>query len=365
MDTPAGAPIIPAMQPLATYLEPYLEALERRVKPRPVRPSTVKTYKSDLSQFCAWLDDRRPTDQLLNDYRAHLQKTKRPRSIKRAFCAMASLFDWLKAEHRLKLPRAREVWTPPFDEPLLDLASDEDVAALFQAAATMEDYSLPDRLVRGRALVMISLAADCGMRPGDILALNVGDVKATSQPPHVLVRDGKGGKSRWVPLNSRALRHVRQYLEIRKEWCDQQPARRGNLALFAVDRRRRVDEDSKSRLWHRLLHRAGLDGRRIRLHELRHWFITTSQGAPDVTSTDVAAIVGHAKVETTEGYTHPKLRRMMAAAEWVCQPPPAPLPPPEPLPLPPPPAPAPPARPALPTGDGRRLRRHPARGRAR
>lgn len=311
---------------VTAYVDAYLTGLESRVKPRPFSPLTISAYRSDLRRFAQWLGDRRVSDTALNAYREHLQRDRRPRTIRRAFTAIAQFLAWAR-EQGESVPNGRGVWLPPLDEPLRDVPSDDDVSALFRAAAGMEGYSRQQRFERARALAVLSLAADCGLRRGEILALDRADVELAATPARLQVRAGKGGRARWVPLNTRAREHLAHYLSVWREWAEWVPARQANPALFALRVGGRMDDRHVDQLRHRLLHAAGLEMRRLHLHSLRHWFISRALAVSGVNLKDVMEIVGHSNAETTLRYTHARLQSMILAVEGVC---PLPVPAPEP-----------------------------------
>lgn len=308
----------------------YLAWAQTRVDPRPISRSSYVAYRSKLRQFATWVGDSdRPISiELLREYIDYLENERpardgnagqRPRTIK---CAVLPLLGWLEWRGErwpeLRLPLVKKLRLPALDEAQREVPSDEDIAAMFTAAETMDDFTRQNRFERARAVLIVSLSVDAGLRRCEILGLDLNDIHQDSAGWWVQIREGKGQKKRAVPLNRRCRRCVEEYLRVRQEWCDHTPARHQNRALFAVDRSRRFNEESMLRLRHHLLHRAGLANRALHWHSNRHYFISTSLEAPGATVADVAALAGHSSTRTTEAYLHARDKGMRRAVEAVC-----------------------------------------------
>jgi integrase len=180
---------------------------------------------------------------------------------------------------------------PP--EPL----TQEEVEALMDAARGSGPLA-----VRNRALV--ALLWRTGLRVGEALALRPADVDERAGT--VLVRAGKGGKSRLAVIDGRALGHVRAWMEVRK--C---VGINGRAPLFCSvadgasgrgirQRGRALDTSYVRRLLPRLAERAGIE-KRVHPHGLRHSHATelVSAGVP---LHIIAGQLGHASVATTDAY---------------------------------------------------------------
>ena len=143
------------------------------------------------------------------------------------------------------------------------LYSDDDVAALMAAAATLRT---PHRVATYRTL--IGLLAVTGMRIGEAIALDRGDFDAAAAL--LTIRQGKFGKSRQLPLQRSTADALRDYLG--------RPDRpRGSaLALLVSTRGTRLLYTNAQCTFQQLVRHAGLRPRslacRPRLHDLRHSF---------------------------------------------------------------------------------------------
>ncbi len=145
------------------------------------------------------------------------------------------------------------------------LYSEQEIAALLSATATL---STPHRTATYRTL--IGLLAVTGMRVGEAIALDRGDFDGTNGL--LLVREGKFGKSRELPLHPSTVDAIHRYLRRRDR-----PHSAANMrALLLSTAGTRLLYCNVQWTFGRLVRHAGLKPRtpacRPRLHDLRHGF---------------------------------------------------------------------------------------------
>lgn len=155
---------------------------------------------------------------------------------------------------------------------------------------------------RNRAIIGVMWA--CGLRRGEVLRLNVTDLNPDARRLRV---DGKGNVGRMMPITTRAVEQVQDYLATRSaSGHDLSPAtplfvttgdnpgrlQPGHIvALFRAINRRLDQVHGRGR--HRMCH--------IHPHLLRHSFAAALlRGGADVRH--VQALLGHAEPETTARY---------------------------------------------------------------
>jgi integrase len=130
--------------------------------------------------------------------------------------------------------------------------------------------SLRTPLRRATFATLIGLLAVTGMRVGEAIALDRGDVDLTAGV--LLVRWGKFGKSRELTLHSKTVDALRRYRRLR----DRPAPVTGTPAWFVSTSGTRLIYCNVHTAFHRLVHQAGLTPRsgscRPRLHDLRHSF---------------------------------------------------------------------------------------------
>jgi integrase/recombinase XerD len=152
------------------------------------------------------------------------------------------------------------------------LYSDRDIVRLMDAAWKLRLF---DDFRPVTIHTLIGLLASTGLRIGEALALKVEDVKLSADPPHLLVHEGKFGKSRNVVLHPSTAKQLRKYLIARSK------ALRGHQAeaFFTNRRGKYLRYHSQRMMFLRLLKRAGIRGapgeRGPSLHSFRHTFAVT------------------------------------------------------------------------------------------
>ena len=146
-------------------------------------------------------------------------------------------------------------------------------------------------LVNKKHRAMLSLIYACGLRCGELLAL---------QPAHLhvgngflLVRQGKGRKDRVVPLSERVMGLIQEYIEEYK------PER---YIFEGQTRGEPYDARSLQQVLKQAVAKAGIQ-KPVSLHWLRHSYAThLLEGGTDLRY--IQELLGHGSSRTTEIYTH-------------------------------------------------------------
>jgi integrase/recombinase XerD len=179
--------------------------------------------------------------------------------------------------------------------------STEEISALVHAAGTI---TAPLSAAGMQALV--SLIAATGLRLGEALALDRGDVSTADA---TLTVNGKNGSQRLVPLHPTTVTMLAAYAARRDSLCPS-PA---SPAFFITRTGRRPVQGWAQDAFARLLIQAGIGQppgrRRPRIHDLRHTFAVTTLTRWYQDGTDVRAqmpvlstYLGHSSAESTYWY---------------------------------------------------------------
>ncbi|HLH76807.1 MAG TPA: tyrosine recombinase XerC [Candidatus Binataceae bacterium] len=265
-------------------------------------PNTVVAYRRDLTAFCRFLADSRQTghapapDQITLDdvrrYLGHVMEHHSRATASRHLAAIRSFFRYREVALQTSNP-TRGLRTPRREQRLPAVLPERDIPTLIgTVAATDEAAAWRDRAI-------IELLYSCGLRVGELVALDWGDVDYDLQLVHV--RQAKGGKERLVPVGEVALRALDQ-------WHPHQPAALATGAIFTNQRGGRLSRRAVELIVHQRLQASGL-GTPATPHTLRHSFAThlLDHGA------DLRAIqemLGHASLATTQRYTHVSVQRL-------------------------------------------------------
>ena len=89
----------------------------------------------------------------------------------------------------------------------------------------------------------------------------------------------------------------------------------GGNALFLSSRRTRISNQMVQTLVYKYLKAAGLDGRGLSVHKLRHTAATLMYNEGNVDVLTLKDILGHEQLTTTQIYTHLSDKRLEEAAE--------------------------------------------------
>jgi integrase len=125
-------------------------------------------------------------------------------------------------------------------------------------------------------VTLIGLLSAAGLRPGEALALDVGDVDL--QSGILAIRESKFGKSRFVPVEDSTRAALARYAKQRNELC----SRRATEAFLVSERGKRLHGSAARRTFARMSCVIGLrtptgcrrTGRGPRLQDFRHSFAT-------------------------------------------------------------------------------------------
>jgi integrase/recombinase XerD len=277
----------------AQFME-YL-ATERRYSEH-----TLSAYESDLGQFSEGVA-KDPLSASTDDIRKFilgcLEAGCSPKTARRKLSAIKHLFQFAHGEGRIDHDPSRHIRAPKaFDKIIRPItrAEVEDILASL-------DTKLPLHL-RDRALVYVAYGS--GLRVSEIVNLKIVDVHF--QQSIAKVRQGKGQKDRFVPLNQLEMDAISLYLEKARPRLAREP---DNGLLFIGHY---GDILTRQRLWQILTRiSARIVGRVISPHKYRHAFVTdTINGGAG--SRVVQKMVGHVSVKTTMDYMHSDLEHLRA-----------------------------------------------------
>ena len=170
-----------------------------------------------------------------------------------------------------------------------------------------------DSLTFERDYCILTLFLNCGMRLSELVGIDLSDIADDLSKLQVT---GKGNKMRVVYLNSACKSALYDYLTVRQSRATQhgQPIIDKN-ALFLSSRRTRISNQMVQTLVYKYLKAAGLDGRGLSVHKLRHTAATLMYNEGNVDVLTLKDILGHEQLTTTQIYTHLSDKRLEEAAE--------------------------------------------------
>ena len=285
----------------AAVFDGYAAALEHA----PLDADTRRAYGSRVRSYLAWLDsacitgpdplaDAHGRDFAGRDYRTYL-KTIARRAASTVNAHLTAL-DHFYEHLGLGAVRVQRDQLPRRAPRALDAREQKRYLRAVEARPLSRDRAM------GRLLFY------SGVRVDELVSLDEDDVPLSARKGKVIVREGKGGDSREVPLVDQVARaSVAEWKKERATWrgADENPA------LFLNRRGGRLSARAVDQLLDALAADADLvddDGNAAAsAHTIRHTFGTNllRNGADIVT---VAELMGHRRLDTTRLYTLPTER---------------------------------------------------------
>ncbi|MDD6620978.1 MAG: tyrosine recombinase XerC [Eubacteriales bacterium] len=154
--------------------------------------------------------------------------------------------------------------------------------------------SVIDGKYKERDYAIITLFLNCGMRLSELVSINYTDIKSDG----TIIITGKGNKERKVYLNTACLQALADYRKVRPNDGVK------DRALFLSSRNQRISKRSVQQIVEKYLEKAGLGGRGLSVHKLRHTAATLMYQHGNADLLLLKEILGHENLGTTEIYTH-------------------------------------------------------------
>jgi site-specific recombinase XerD len=281
-----------------------LQLFDADLRRRGAAEKTRRAYGFDLADVEAWalpleLGPEDLTTRHLRRYAAALsQREVAPSTVARRLVALRSFFRCLREHGRVAQNPADLVPGPKRGQYLPTVLRPDELARLLDRIPATTPLELRDR-----ALFEVAYAS--GLRAEELVTLDLDSVRYDSEELRV---EGKGGKTRMVPVGEVALAAITRWLQRGRPALS---AGDGEQALFLSKSGRRLstsDVRRRLRVWTRKVGVAG----NVSPHALRHSFAThLLEGGADLRS--IQEMLGHSSISTTQIYTRVDSARLRAA----------------------------------------------------
>jgi site-specific recombinase XerD len=299
----------PAADTTASAWAVALDVFERDLTRRAVAEKTRLAYAGDAKDFATWAGERgiepRHADvRTLRRYAAGLaERGIAPATIARRLAALRGLFrTQMEAGARRDNP-AELLSSPKRPQRLPHVLKPGEVAALLESIPAATPLELRDR-------ALFELAYACGLRAEELVSL---DREALDFDAETVRVEGKGGKTRLVPVGEHARQALERYLARgRPLLAAEAGPRETDAALFLSKSGRRLStSDVRRRLigWARRAVYRSPALADAHPHALRHSFAThLLDGGADLRA--IQELLGHATISTTQVYTRVESARL-------------------------------------------------------
>jgi site-specific recombinase XerD len=299
-----SAPAMPTIDWIAA-----LEALDADLVRRAVAPKTRRAYAIDCGQLAEWAGALEPAKIGIRDLRRYLavlsERHAAPATLARKLAAIRALLRvQVQLGARADNP-ADLLASPKRPQRLPRVLKPDEVAALLDRIPADDVLALRDR-------AMFELTYACGLRAEELVQLDVTSLDFDGESARV---EGKGGKTRLVPVGEPALRALERYLARGRSALAARGSDQSESALFLSKAGRRLStSDVRRRLrgWARLASGFAPGLADTHPHALRHSFAThLLEGGADLRA--IQELLGHATISTTQVYTRIQSARLQSA----------------------------------------------------
>lgn len=284
------------------FLE-WLEAIQ-------FSPKTRVNYARDVRLFLEWLSENTDvagvaevTPQHLQQYQIALYQqaqSEEDGEVKRLavgtqaakLAAVKKFCEWLLSEQQIAHNPAGMLQSPRRPRMLpRDVLTQEEARTLIESTPTRKPRDIRDR-------ALIETLYSTGLRRAELIELQIYDLDLAAST--LRIEQGKGHRTRIVPLTSSAMAALKLYLdEARSLW-----AKAANQTHLFVSTRSGgpLDDADIVRIVQKAARRAGL-AKHVTPHTLRHSCAThLLQGQADIRQ--IQKLLGHRRLSSTEIYTH-------------------------------------------------------------
>jgi site-specific recombinase XerD len=278
-----------------SYLDMFLKDMKAE---RGLSDLTISAYRSDLLSFLDLVPFPYFTAESIRTFSAELHRRGLSRaSLSRKLSAVQTFLNYLLREGVLTDSPESWIVYPKAEHKLPKSISEPVVEALVESPQENSRTGLRDRAI-------FELLYGCGLRVSECVGLKMSHLFLEEGWVEV---EGKGNRSRRIPLGQKANEALRLYLtQLRPKL--ERPSRLSAFVFLNC----RGDGLTRQRVFVLVKTYARLMGVSVAPHALRHSF-ATHLVEHEVDLRHVQALLGHASIATTQIYTHTSLSRLKAA----------------------------------------------------
>jgi len=289
---------------------PYLRAFLEWGNVKGLSQDTQRRRQAALRRFIHWCDERdvkSPTDvtkPILERYQRHLyyyRKANGQPLTHGSQCGMLTplkaFFKWLTRENHILYNPASELELPRKLRRLpKTILSVDELETIFNQADIKTEEGIRDRAI-------MELFYSTGMRRMELVKLTIYDLDPRRRL--VMIREGKYGNDRFIPVGERALRWLEQYQN------DVRPALvigQDDGTLFLTDKGEAFRRGALAGRVKRYIKQAGIEVQGS-CHLFRHAMATHMlENGADVRY--IQAMLGHENLNTTQLYTRVSIKKL-------------------------------------------------------
>lgn len=240
---------------------------------RKLRPETLRGYTQTFTTFCKILpgitaDGLTPSVitqflKMLNERKRIVGHTVkigiRKSTVATYWSKLNNFFEWLKIRKYInENPFSLMAYPAPVYEDKKFLRKDE----IERIIAAIYIHYNGNQLLLKRNLVIIHILLFCGLRREELLLLKIRDIDIEGKVLTIRAENSKIPRTRYIPLHSQVVRHLKYYLPIRKHLTTP-------YLIVSNNRDDRFSHDGMKHLVRTLNNHSQV---RFHMHQFRHTF---------------------------------------------------------------------------------------------
>ena len=273
----------------------YLKIVKR------VSEHTVKNYQRDLKHLAAYCIEQQidhwaalTSADVLKHVAARHRVGLSSKSLQRELSAIRSFYLFLMKTGLADNNPAQHVKAPKQARKLPVTLDVDQVSGLLDAGASS--------MLEIRDLAMFELFYSSGLRLNELSSLNLVDIDLADK--QLTVISGKGGKSRLLPIGTKAITALQQWFSVRPS------VETTENAVFTSAKGKRIGNRSIQLRLKQWCVKKGIP-ESVHPHMLRHSFATHMlESSQDLRA--VQELLGHENISTTQIYTHLDFQHLAA-----------------------------------------------------
>jgi integrase/recombinase XerD len=266
---------------------------------RSLSKNSIEAYLRDVDKLFQFLEiegiDVQPEKVGQNDIEEFLKSISElglnARSQARILSGLKAFYKYLLMEDLIEVSPTELLESPKIGRKLPEVLSIEEINEIINAI----DLSKPEG---ERNKAMLETLYSCGLRVTELINLKLSNLLLDEGFVRVV---GKGDKERIAPIGSVAVKHIKIYVESKRNHMSNIDKQSEDI-LFLNRRGKQLTRVMIFTIIKNLVEKAGIN-KTVSPHTFRHSFAThLVEGGADLRA--VQEMLGHESITTTEIYTH-------------------------------------------------------------
>lgn len=263
--------------------------------------ATIARYKNLLSYYCKYSnisDIEEVTQENVRNlfYHGRIDRNWSPNTFLNYHKTLTVFFRWCIKQNFMTFNPIDDIEKPKIPKCLPKSLTLQESQKLLE---TVYNYPYDSKFLRYRNYAIFATFIFAGLRKSELLSLKFADVDLENQT--IFIRQGKGKKDRFIPINHSLGDALQKYIEIRKKQLKECPffftSSTYDMGLTDSGIKRIIYKFSK------------LLGVKFRCHWLRHTFATLLiEGGADLNT--LRLYMGHEDIKTTSIYIHVSIQHI-------------------------------------------------------